>query len=140
MKKLWIILIISLFSLSSYAQHIELVSELTDSMALISKEDIDIINNVFNERNILDSLNIINNSIISNLELVRLQYLNIIKDQKAIIQNDSLIINRQKLLLNEREKILQKYQKDIKNQKTQKTIWMSTSGGLAIALLIVLLI
>ena len=140
MKKLWIILIISLFSISSYAQHIELISEPTDSMALISKEDIDIINNVFNERNILDSLNTINASIISNLELVRLQHLNIIKDQKVIIQNDSLIINRQELLLNEREKILQKYQKDIKNQKTQKTIWMSTSGGLAIALLIVLLI
>lgn len=140
MKKLWIILIISLFRISSYAQHIELISEPTDSMALISKEDIDIINNVFNERNILDSLNTINDSIISNLELVRLQHLNIIKDQKVIIQNDSLIIDRQELLLNEREKILQKYQKDIKNQKTQKTIWMSTSGGLAIALLIVLLI
>ena len=140
MKKLWIILIISLFSISSYAQHLELVSEPTDSMALISKEDIDVINNMFNERNILDSLNTINDSIINNLELVRLQYLNIIKDQKVIIQNDSLIINRQELLLKERDKILQKYQKDIKNQKTQKTIWMSTSGGLAIALLIVLLI
>lgn len=140
MKKLWIILIISLFSISSYAQHVELVSEPTDSMALISKEDIDVINNVFNERNILDSLNTINDSIINNLELVRLQHLNIIKDQKVIIQNDSLIINRQELLLKERDKILQKYQKDIKNQKTQKTIWMSTSGGLAIALLIVLLI
>lgn len=140
MKKLWIILIISLFSISSYAQHIELISEPTDSMALISKEDIDVINNVFNERNILDSLNTINDSIINNLELVRLQHLNIIKDQKVIIQNDSLIINRQQLLLDERDKILQKYQKDIKNQKTQKTIWMSTSGGLAIALLIILLI
>lgn len=140
MKKLWIILIVSLFSLSSYAQHIELISEPTDSMALISKEDIDIINNVFSERNILDSLNTINDLIICNLELVRLQHINIIKDQKIIIQNDSLIINKQQLLLNERDKILQKYQKDIKNQKTQKTIWMSTSGGLAIALLIVLLI
>lgn len=140
MKKLWIILIISLFSISSYAQHIELISEPTDSMALISKEDIDVINNVFNERNILDSLNTINDSIIYNLELTRLQHINIINDQKVIIQNDSLIINRQELLLKERDKILQKYQKDIKNQKTQKTIWMSTSGGLAIALLIVLLI
>lgn len=140
MKKLWIILIVSLFSISSYAQHIELISEPTDSMALISKEDIDVINNVFNERNILDSLNTVNDSIINNLELVRLQHLNIIKDQKVIIQNDSLIINRQELLLKERDKILQKYQKDIKNQKTQKTIWMSTSGGLAIALLIILLI
>lgn len=140
MKKLWIILIISLFSVSSFAQHIELISEPTDSMALISKEDIDIVNNVFNERNILDSLNVINDSIISNLIIMRDYYLNIIQNQKVIIKNDSLIKIKYKFLIEERDAILQKYQKDIKKQKTQKTIWMSTSGGLAIALLIVLLI
>lgn len=134
------ILIISLLSISSYAQHIELVSEPTDSMALISKEDIDIVNNVFNKRNILDSLNAINDSIISNLIIIRDYYLNIIQNQKVIIKNDSLIKLKYKSLIEERDAILQKYQKDIKNQKTQKTIWMSTSGGLAIALLIVLLI
>lgn len=134
------ILIISLFSISSFGQHIELISEPTDSMALISKEDIDIINNVFNKRNILDSLNIINDSIISNLIITRNYYLNIIQNQKVIIQNDSLIKAKYKILIEERDIILQKYQKDIKKQKTQKTIWMSTSGGLAIALLIVLLI
>lgn len=140
MKKLWIILIISLFSISSFAQHIELISEPTDSMALISKEDIDIVNNVFNERNILDSLNTINDSIISNLIIMRDYYLNIMQNQKVIIKNDSLIKIKYKILIEERDAILQKYQKDIKKQKTQKTIWMSTSGGLAIALLIVLLI
>ena len=140
MKKLWIILIISLFSISSFAQHIELISEPTDSMALISKEDIDIVNNVFNERNILDSLNTINDSIISNLIIMRDYYLNIMQNQKVIIKNDSLIKIKYKILIEKRDAILQKYQKDIKKQKTQKTIWMSTSGGLAIALLIVLLI
>lgn len=140
MKKLWIILIISLFSISSFAQHIELISEPTDSMALISKEDIDIVNNVFNERNILDSLNAINDSIISNLIIMRDYYLNIMQNQKVIIKNDSLIKIKYKILIEKRDAILQKYQKDIKKQKTQKTIWMSTSGGLAIALLIVLLI
>ena len=140
MKKLWIILIISLFSISSFAQHIELISEPTDSMALISKEDIDIVNNVFNERDILDSLNTINDSIISNLIIMRDYYLNIMQNQKVIIKNDSLIKIKYKILIEERDAILQKYQKDIKKQKTQKTIWMSTSGGLAIALLIVLLI
>ena len=91
-------------------------------MALISKEDIDIVNNVFNERNILDSLNTINDSIISNLIIMRDYYLNIMQNQKVIIKNDSLIKIKYKILIEERDAILQKYQKDIKKQKTQKTI------------------
>lgn len=140
MKKILLIIIFSLFGLSVYGQHIELVSNVTDSMALVSKEDIDIINNVFYERNILDSLNIVNEEIIRNLNLTSIELHKIIANQKVIIQNDSLIKDKYQILLDEREKIIQKYQKDIKSQKTQKTIWMSTSGGLAIALLIVILI
>lgn len=140
MKKILLIIIFSLFGLSVYGQHIELVSNVTDSMALVSKEDIDIINNVFYERNILDSLNIVNEEIIRNLNLTSIELHKIIANQKVMIQNDSLIKDKYQILLDEREKIIQKYQKDIKSQKTQKTIWMSTSGGLAIALLIIILI
>lgn len=121
-------------------KHIVIVTELQDSMALINNEDINIINKVFYERNLLDSLNTINDTLIQHLKLVQIEQSNIILNQKVIIQNDSLIKLNYKTLLDEREKILQKYQKDVKNQKTQKTIWMSTSGGLAIALLIILLI
>lgn len=122
MKKILLIIIFSLFGLSVYGQHIELVSNVTDSMALVSKEDIDIINNVFYERNILDSLNIINEEIIRNLNLTSIELHKIIANQKVIIQNDSLIKDKYQILLDEREKIIQKYQKDIKSQKTQKTI------------------
>lgn len=122
MKRILLIIIFSLFGLSVYGQHIELVSNVTDSMALVSKEDIDIINNVFYERNILDSLNIVNEEIIRNLNLTSIELHKIIANQKVIIQNDSLIKDKYQLLLDEREKIIQKYQKDIKSQKTQKTI------------------
>lgn len=121
-------------------KHIVVVTELQDSMALINNEDINIINKVFYERNILDSLNTINDTLIKKLEIQRLDLQKIILNQKVVIQNDSLIKLKYQSLLDDQNKILQKYQKDIKKQKTQKTIWMSTSGGLAIALFIVLLI
>lgn len=146
MKRIALILSFLMCFIISNAQsidslkHIVIVTELQDSMALINNEDINIINKVFYERNLLDSLNTINDTLIQRLKLVQIEQSNIILNQKVIIQNDSLIKLNYKTLLDEREKILQKYQKDIKNQKTQKAIWMSTSGGLAIALLIILLI
>ena len=144
----WIALILSFlmcFTISNAQsidslKHIVVVTELQDSMALINNEDINIINKVFYERNILDSLNTINDTLIKKLEIQRLDLQKIILNQKVVIQNDSLIKLKYQSLLDDQNKILQKYQKDIKKQKTQKTIWMSTSGGLAIALFIVLLI
>lgn len=140
MKKIIIILICSCISISLYSQHIEIISEVTDSMILINKTDVDIINNVFYQRNVLDTLNQINENIINNLVKIQLQNKEIIFRQKVIIQNDSIIKNKYKILLQEKDKIIQNNQKTIKSQKTQKIIWQSTSGILGIVLLIVLLI
>ena len=128
MKRIALILSFLMCFIISNAQsidslkHIVIVTELQDSMALINNEDINIINKVFYERNLLDSLNTINDTLIQHLKLVQIEQSNIILNQKVIIQNDSLIKLNYKTLLDEREKILQKYQKDVKNQKTQKTI------------------
>ena len=121
-------------------KHITIVTELQDSMALINNDDINIINKVFYERDLLDSLNSVNDSLIRKLDLVRINQDNIIRKQKAIIQNDSLIKIQYKLAIDDRDKIILDNQKAIKNQKIQKTIWQSTTGALAIALLVVLLI
>ena len=121
-------------------KHVVVVTELQDSMALINNNDINIINKVFHERNILDSLNSVNDSLIRKLDLVRINQDNIIQKQKAVIQNDSLIKIQYKLAIDDRNKIIQDNQKAIKNQKNQKVIWQSTTGALAIALLVVLLI
>lgn len=121
-------------------KHVVVVTELQDTMALINNDDINIINKVFYERNILDSLNSVNDSLIRKLDLVRINQDNIIQKQKAVIQNDSLIKIQYKLAIDDRNKIIQDNQKAIKNQKNQKVIWQSTTGALAIALLVVLLI
>lgn len=121
-------------------KHITIVTELQDSMALINNNDINIINKVFYERNLLDSLNSVNDSLIRKLDLVRINQDNIIRKQKAVIQNDSLIKIQYQLTIDDRNKIIQDNQKAIKNQKNQKIVWQSTTGALAIALLVVLLI
>lgn len=121
-------------------KHMVVVTELQDSMALINNNDINIINKVFHERNILDSLNSVNDSLIRKLDLVRINQDNIIKKQKVVIQNDSLIKIQYKLAIDDRNKIIQDNQKAIKNQKNQKIVWQSTTGALAIILLVVLLI
>ena len=121
-------------------KHVVIVTELQDSMALINNDDINTINKTFYERDLLDSLNLVNDSLIRKLDLVRINQDNIINKQKAIIQNDSLIKIQYQLAIDDRNKIIQDNQKAIKNQKNQKVIWQSTTGALAIALLLVLLI
>lgn len=121
-------------------KHVVIVTELQDSMALINNNDINTINKVFYERDLLDSLNSVNDSLIRKLDLVRVNQDNIIRKQKVIIQNDSLIKIQYQLAIDDRNKIIQDNQKAIKNQKNQKRIWQSTTGALAIALLVVLLI
>lgn len=121
-------------------KHIVIVTELQDSMALINNNDVNIINKVFYERDLLDSLNSVNDSLIRKLDLVRINQDNIIRKQKAVIQNDSLIKIQYQLAIDDRNKIIQDNQKAIKNQKNQKIVWQSTTGALAIALLVVLLI
>lgn len=121
-------------------KHVVIVTELQDSMALINNDDINTINKAFYERDLLDSLNSVNDSLIRKLDLVRVNQDNIIRKQKVIIQNDSLIKIQYQLAIDDRNKIIQDNQKAIKNQKNQKRIWQSTTGALAIALLVVLLI
>lgn len=121
-------------------KHITIVTELQDSMALINNNDINIINKVFYEKDLLDSLNSVNDSLIRKLDLVRINQDNIIRKQKAVIQNDSLIKIQYKLAIDNKNKIIQDNQKAIKNQKNQKIVWQSTTGALAVALLVVLLI
>lgn len=121
-------------------KHIVVVTELQDSMALINNNDINTINKVFYERAIFDSLNTVNDSLINSLNLIKIEQSKIIMQQKVIIQNDSLIKLQYRTLIEDQKKIIQNTQKDIKNQKIQKTIWQSTSGVLAIVVIVLLCI
>ena len=87
MRKILIGLGLIVCFISNAQTYIEYISEPTDSMALISKQDVDIINNVFNERNLLDSLNVINEQIIYTLQLNNRAQSTILEDQETIIKN-----------------------------------------------------
>jgi hypothetical protein len=133
-----ILLALSLIGFTSYAQtHIEYISEPTDSMALISKQDIDIINNVFNERNVLDSLHNINEQVISTLEITNRIQNDLLETQSLIIVNKDQIIEE----LEERNKNnIQCYSKELKKEKNKKISFQTTTGLSIIAIILLLLL
>ena len=133
-----ILLALSLIGFTSYAQtHVEYISEPTDSMALISKQDIDIINNVFNERNVLDSLHNINEQVISTLEITNRIQNDLLETQSLIIVNKDQIIEE----LEERNKNnIQRYSKELKKEKNKKISFQTTTGLSIIAIILLLLL
>lgn len=117
--------------------HIEYISEPTDSMALISKQDIDVINNVFNERNMLDSLCNINERLISKLELNNRVQSNVLERQVQIIKNQELLIKELEI---RNENSVQYYSKELKKEKTKKISFQTTTGLSIIAIILILLL
>lgn len=117
--------------------HIEYISEPTDSMALISKQDIDVINNIFNERNMLDSLCNINERLISKLELNNKVQSDVLERQAQIIKNQELLIKELEI---RNENSVQYYSKELKKEKTKKISFQTTTGLSIIAIILILLL
>ena len=117
--------------------HLEYISEPTDSMALISKEDIDIINNVFNERNVLDSLHNVNEQIISNLEIKNKLQLSTIKSQAVMLENKDAIIRE---LETRNDNSVRYYSKELKKEKNKKISFQTTTGIGIVAIILILLL
>jgi hypothetical protein len=122
----------------SFAQtHVEYISEPADSMALINKADIDIINSVFNERNKLDSLCKVNEKLIAAMEINnRVQY-SVMESQDLMIKNQKKIINE---LETRNENSVQYYSKELKKEKTKKISFQTTTGLSIIAIILILLL
>lgn len=117
--------------------HVEYISEPTDSMALISKKDIDVINKVFHERKTLDSLHNLNEKIISVLEQEKIVLDSIIVSQENIISNDSLIIND---LENRNTQTINRYTKELKKEKNKKISFQALTGAGIIAIILLILL
>lgn len=142
MKKILVVLF-SLISFVGFSQsldsikHIEIISEIQDSMALINKSDIDKINQTFYKLEVVNSLNNINDSIINNL-LIKNKYLDsIIIDQKNIILNQEKIHNQ--LVLDHSNEITF-YKKELKKSNCNKIVWQSTTGLSLIAIILIILL
>ncbi len=115
----------------SQIKHIEIVSELQDSMALINKTDIEKLNKVFYEKRNLDSLLVINDSIICNLKAINTKVDSIVLSQLNVIKNDKIIITQLKSNNNKLQKKLTKAHKII--------FWESTIGSVVIIILCLLI-
>ena len=102
MKQLILFLLLFLLVVPMYGQviegvkHIEIVSEIQDTMALLNKKDIDKINQVFFEREKLDSLNRANEELISLYQAKCLSLLNMSSLKDDIIKDKDLLIDETK--------------------------------------------
>lgn len=137
MRTIVTIILLLITSVSFGQTYVEYISEKSDSMALIDKHDIDVINKVFNERNILDSLNNINEQIIYNLELENRVQDSIILNQETIILNDCATIDE---LKSKNSQIIEGYSKELKKEKRKKVSFQSLTGiGIITIILLILL-
>lgn len=102
MKQLILFLLLFLLVVPMYGQviegvkHIEIVSEIQDTMALLNKKDIDKINQVFFEREKLDSLNKVNEDLVMVYQTKCLQLLQISDLKDGIIKDKDFLINETK--------------------------------------------
>lgn len=148
MKKLSL-LIFSLFVpfAISFAQdtipkirHIEIISNnlTSDSLAALNKEDIDIINNVFHERNQLDSLVIVQDSMLVKLESISLEKSLIINNKDFIIKNNEKIKQDMQKIIDNNNTIIQQKELELKKEKRKKKFWRSTTGICVGAIIVIL--
>lgn len=133
-----ILILFLLLNVTCFAQtHVEYISEKCDSMALINQSDIDVINNVFAERNKLDSLNTINKKIISSLELG-------MQIQDSVIEYQDLAISNNENQLNQLEyrnqQTIEKYSKELKQEKLKTASFQSLTGISLIAIILLILL
>ena len=140
MKKLIITLFSALvFSFTCYSQlpseikHIEIISEVRDTMALINKDDVNQINTIFYRQSVLDSLNIINEEIIKEQKTKIVGLNNIIIEKDKIIDTNNLKI--ESLISSEKESE-ELYLNQIKKEKNRTVFWQSTTGLSVIAIVI----
>lgn len=139
-----LIAIIAVFiSFSLYGQnldsikHVEVISEIRDSMVLLNKTDVDKINYVFEDKRRIEKLNEVNDSIISLLSLKVVQLDSIIVSQSSIIKNKDLILEKSELDKNFK---LNEASDTINKQKKQLIFWKSTTSVGIISTLILLIL
>ena len=88
-------------------------------MIMINKEDADKINKTYFLKNQLDTINCLNEKIISELKVKSLKQENIIKEQQEIVDNYKKIVKEQK---DQNEKLIKDYDNSLKKSQKRKAI------------------
>ena len=128
----WITIILIFVSLNCFSQnisqikHLETISEITDTMALINKQDIDKINRTYFIKNKLDSLNCLNEAIIRELNVKVAAQDSIIFNQLGIISNKDYIILEYK---NKHDELIANNLKQIKKEQRKSRIFKIFSAS-----------
>ena len=86
---------------------------------MINKEDADKINKTYFLKNQLDTINCLNEKIISELKVKSLKQENIIKEQQEIVNNYKKIVKEQK---DKNEKLIKDYDNSLKKSQRKKAI------------------
>ena len=86
---------------------------------MINKEDADKINKTYFLKNQLDTINCLNEKIISELKVKSLKQENIIKEQQEIVDNYKKIVKEQK---DQNEKLIKDYDDSLKKSQRKKAI------------------
>ena len=86
---------------------------------MINKEDADKINKTYFLKNQLDTINCLNEKIISELKVKSLKQENIIKEQQEIVDNYKKIVKEQK---DQNEKLIKDYDNSLKKSQRNKAI------------------
>ena len=86
---------------------------------MINKEDADKINKTYFLKNQLDTINCLNEKIISELKVKSLKQENIIKEQQEIVDNYKKIVKEQK---DQNEKLIKDYDNFLKKSQRRKAI------------------
>ena len=118
-------------------RYFEIVSEIQDTMIVLNKNDVDKINKTFHEKQILDSVVVINEEIIYNLQVESKYLKEILDEQKAIVLNEKKINSE---LINKYESEISDYKKLWKREKYKRIGWQSATGVSIVTFLLILLI
>lgn len=86
---------------------------------MINKEDADKINKTYFLKNQLNTINCLNEKIISELKVKSLKQENIIKEQQEIVDNYKKIVKEQK---DQNEKLIKDYDNSLKKSQRKKAI------------------
>lgn len=86
---------------------------------MINKEDADKINKTYFLKNQLDTINCLNEKIISELKVKSLKQENIIKEQQEIVDNYKKIVKEQK---DQNEKLIKDYDNFLKKSQRKKAV------------------
>ena len=118
-------------------KHIEIISEIEDSMVLLNKPDVDKINKTYFEKEKLDSLNAYNKTTIELLE-------NKINIQDSIIVNNNLLLKNEiavnKYLTKSIEDNTTQYEKYLRREKAKKICWQTATGIAVVGIILALVL